>query len=145
MTNPNATNKTVVRDKHRLAAQSLLDSLSGPFRRSAMSNALYPLTSPRSYPAADRLAGGVMAEMAKAGRIQRHGHLHWVTVSIERTLRGGRKVPELADTVTLKLKTHCPRKWLSVDLETGDVWAGDAKGWRRATEAERKEGLACLA
>lgn len=48
-------------------------------------------------------------------------------------------------TTSLPLTTRCHGKWLSVDLETGDVWAGSSKGWRRATPAQRQEALACLA
>ena len=63
---------------------------------------------------------------------------------VGRTLRSGRKVPELTDTMTLTLTTHCPAKWLSLDMETGDVWVGSSTGWRRATAAERQEAVFCL-
>jgi hypothetical protein len=136
--------KPDVRASHRTAANSFLDSVSGPFRRSALSKVLYPLTAPRSAQRADQLADSLMRELSKLGKIQRHGHLHWVKVSLERVLRSGRVVPELADTVSLTLTTRCPAKWLSLDMETGDVWVGSAAGWRRATAAEHKEAVACL-
>ena len=136
--------KPAVRASHRTAATAFLDAVSGPFRRSALSKVLYPLTAPRSTQRADRLADLLMRELAKLGKIQRHGHQHWVKCSKERTLRSGRTVPELADTMSLALTTHCPEKWLSLDLETGDAWAGGPTGWRRATVAERMEAVACL-
>lgn len=61
-----------------------------------------------------------------------------------RTLRSGRKVPELADTMALTLTTHCPAKWLSLDMETGEAWVGCSTGWRRATGAERLEAVLCI-
>ncbi len=37
----------------------------------------------------------------------------------------------------LKLRTHVPTKYVLVDTETGDVWAGappwSGSGWRKAT------------
>lgn len=61
-----------------------------------------------------------------------------------RTLHSGRKVPELADTMALTLTTHCPAKWLSLDMETGEAWVGCSTGWRRATGAERLEAVLCI-
>lgn len=136
--------KPSIRPSQRKAAEVFLDTIEGPFRRSGLSSVLHPLTTPRSLPVAGRLADSLMREWGKAGKIQRHGHLHWVKVSKERSLLSGRTVPELADTTSLPLTTRCPGKWLSVDLETGDVWAGSSKGWRRATPAQRQEAMACL-
>ena len=30
--------------------------------------------------------------------------------------------------VRLTLETHLPTKWLSLDMETGDIWAGQLDG-----------------
>lgn len=133
-----------VRTSHRKAAESYLDTVSGPFRRGGISKVLYPLTSPRSHPTADLLADIIMREFAKAGSIQRHGHLHWVKVTKERKLLSGRTVPELETSMTLKLETRAPAKWVSVDLSTGEAWLGSQAGWRKATPLERKEVVECL-
>lgn len=137
--------KSALRDSHRKAVEDLLDTVSGAFRRSALSQALYPLTSPRSRPRADQLADAVLKELSKAGRIQRQGHLHWIKVARERTLITGRTVPELEEAVNLTLTTRCPRKWLAVDMETGDVVVGDTKGWQRGTADDCLAATACLA
>lgn len=129
---------------HRRAIDTLLDATDGPFRRSALSKVLYPLTAPRSRQKADLLADAALRELSKAGRIQRQGHLHWIKVSRERVLRSGRMVPEMAEMVALSLTTHCPRKYLVVDMETGDLWAGDTTGWKRASAEDRRDAAACL-
>ena len=130
---------------HRRAAKAFLDSLDGVFRRSTLSKVMYPLTNPRSRPLADQLAEVLIRGLSKNGRIQRHGHLHWIKVSQSRTLMSGRTVPELDAITRLPLSTHCPGKWLSLDLETGEVWAGNQSGcWRLATPDERSEARACL-
>lgn len=136
--------KPVVRASHRKAVFTVLDSVTGPFRRSTLSNALYSHTSPRSHPVADRLADALMKELSKAGVIQRHGHLHWVKVSQQRALKSGRAVPELPEVVDLRLTTRCPSKWVSVDLETGDIWVGSQTGWRRAGAEEQSDAAALL-
>lgn len=133
-----------VKASHRKAVEAVLDACNGPFRRSTLSKALYVLTVPRSREVADLLADTLLRELAGASRIQRHGHQHWIKVAQQRKLCSGRTVPELSETVDLKLTTRCPAKWLSVDLETGDVWAGSQSGWRRATGAEREEAIARL-
>jgi len=61
-----------------------------------------------------------------------------------RVLLSGRKVPELKGLIDLSLETHCPEKWVTVDLETGDVWSGCKSGWYSATVAVRGEAAACL-
>ena len=134
-----------IKPSHRRAGETVLDSLAGPFRKSAISQAIYPLTVPRSREVAGQLAAKLLRELAGAGRVQRHGHQHWVKVISERTLRSGRRVPELPSVIDLALTTRCPTKWLSIDLETGELWAGSPSGWRRATEQERAEALALLA
>lgn len=115
-----------------------------PFRRSAVSKVVYPHTNPRSLPRADALADALIQASAKAGELVRHGHLHWMRAQKGRILKSGRKVAELADTVELKLDTHCPEKWLAVDLETGDVWVGGRKGWGRANKDQRAEAAGVL-
>jgi len=123
----------------------LMDVVSHkPFRRSAVSKVVYPHTNPRSLSRADALADKLIQASAKAGELIRHGHLHWMRAQKGRTLGSGRKVAELADTVELKLSTHCPEKWLAVDLETGDVWAGGSKGWKRASKEQRAEAAGVL-
>jgi hypothetical protein len=39
-----------------------------------------------------------------------------------RTLINGQEVPELEESIELKLKTKCPQKWLLIDQETGEVY-----------------------
>lgn len=133
-----------VRKSHRKAAENFLDSVVGAFRRSALSKVLYPLTSPRSRAVADKIADILIRELVKLGKIQRHAHLHYVKISLDRRLRSGRIVPEYNEVVTLTLTTRCPEKWLSIDLETGEAWYGCASGWRQATSDERKEASTCL-
>lgn len=135
----------VVRPAHRKAVEALLDKVAGPFRRSTLSAVLYPLTSPRSRDAADALANAILRDMAKEGLIQRYGHLHWESVTQRRTLQSGRAVPELNTTVSLPLITRCPEKWVAIDLETGQVWAGSQKGqWTPASAEVADEALECL-
>ena len=129
---------------HRQAAKTFLDGLEGPFRRQQLAEVLYTRISPRSRPVADKLAQALMAEMAKSGDIERHGHLHWVKVSNRRVLLSGRPVPELNEVASLKLSTRCPEKWAAVDMETGEVWVGSRTGWSRATAAQVDEMRSCL-
>lgn len=129
---------------HRRALSALFDRVgTTPFRRSDLSELLYPSTRPRSRETADHLADAVLRESARMGAIQRHGHLHWVKTSSERKLSSGRSVPELNEVSHLTLSTKCPGKWVAVDLETGEVWAGTAAGWQRAPADLIKEAAAC--
>ena len=130
---------------HRRVVRAFLESVNGPFRRQQLTALLYPLTSPRSRLRAESIAQAFIKELAKAGEIQRNGHLHWVKVSRKRTLRSGRDVPELPEMVALTLQTRCPDKWAAVDLETGEVWMGAGAGWKRATKGQEAEIGACLA
>lgn len=41
-----------------------------------------------------------------------------------RTLLDGRDVEELEKPVTLEVKTKCPKKWMLVDLQTGERYIG---------------------
>lgn len=139
-----APKKPTVRASHRSAVETFLDSQEGTFRRSGLWKALYPLTTPRSRQVAEHLADVLIRELAKAGRIQRHGHLHWIKVSKERKLLSGRAVPELDETARLPTLTRCPKKWVLIDLETGGVSIGTATGWSKASAVERKEAAAVL-
>lgn len=62
----------------------------------------------------------------------------------DRVLRRGRRVQEFTSEKNLPISTHCPEKWIAVDLETGDVWAGSETGWKRASPEEHKEALAIM-
>lgn len=135
----------VVGSTHRQAAAAFMDGHDGPFRRQQLAQAIYPRTTPRSRERADDIARLIMLDMFKAGTIQRHGHLHWVEVSKKRVLKSGRTVAELSETTkVLSLDTRCPQKWAAVDMETGEIWVGSASGWRRATEVQGSEVVACL-
>ncbi|GIK74547.1 MAG: hypothetical protein BroJett021_35350 [Chloroflexota bacterium] len=139
------THKTSVTPSLRKVWVVFLDSVGAkPFRRSAVSKVVYPHTNPRSLSRADALADKLIQASAKTGELVRHGHLHWMRAQKGRTLKSGRKVAELADTVDLKLATHCPGKWLAVDLETGDVWIGSRSGWKRADKEQRAEAAGVL-
>ena len=133
-----------VRETHRRGALAFLDEQGGPFRRQQLAAVLYRIISPRSQPVADRLAQAIMNEWAKAGVIERHGHLHWTRVTQVRTLRSGRTVPELSELSELKVQTRCPEKWAAVDMETGEVWVGSRTGWRRGTRAQTAEVIGCM-
>lgn len=125
------------------AAQSrvverFLTETTGPFRRGDLAEHLLRLLragrGPQDRPRkkADDLAASALRQLASAGRILRHGHQHWIVCTATRVLRDGSVVPETPAPVTLSLTTRCPRKWLAVDLETGEVWAGNERGaWRR--------------
>lgn len=136
--------KTTVRASHQQAARVFFGNATGPFRRADLAKMLYPLTSPRSNSKADQLADRLVQDAARDGTIERHGHQHWVRVQKVRTLRSGRVVSEMAETMELSLTTHCPKKWLALDLESGEVWAASAKGWQRASSAQRQEAKDCL-
>lgn len=144
---PTTTKKTLVKiaATHRRALRELFDRVGiTPFRRSELSELLYPITRPRSRETADTLADALLREAAKAGEIERHGHLHWMKVQAQRKLRSGRTVPELAEVATIELNTRCPGKWAAVDLETGEVWAGSADGWKRANAGILGEVRDCV-
>lgn len=134
------TIKVEVRAQHRQALNAFLDARGTPFRRQDLAAKFYPMTTPRSRERADALAKKVMDELAKEGKIVRHGHLHWEKTSAKRSLRSGREIPELSEPMTLTLKTRCPEKWAAVDLETGEIWMGSAKsGWTRPTAQQSQE------
>ena len=51
----------------------------------------------------------------------------------------GRKLKEHKKPVERTISTHCPDKWLFVDLETGDVWSGRDARFARANLKELTE------
>ena len=112
---------------------------SSPFRQLNVENAVYPHTNPRSHDRAKAVAQVLKREAAKAGKIERTGHLHWKQVTASRTLASGRKVGESSELSHLTLDTRCPEKWVAVDLESGNVWIGSGKGWKAASETVRAE------
>lgn len=133
-----------------LVVERFLVETTGPFRRGDLTARLLRLLrsgrGPQERPRkkADNLAASVLRQLARklaasalrqlanAGRIRRHGHQHWIVCTATRVLRDGSVVPETQAPVTLSLTTRCPQKWLAVDLETGEVWAGSERGtWRR--------------
>ncbi len=118
----------------RDAVGHFLAEATEPFRRADLTACLLPRTSPRSRERANKLAASALRQLAAAGWIRRLGHQHWIVRTATRTLRDGSRVPESSAPVTLSLTTRCPRKWLAVDLETGETWVGDERGgWRRET------------
>ncbi|AOS81413.1 hypothetical protein Q5W_21885 [Hydrogenophaga sp. PBC] len=140
-----AKNTLVITEKHRHALRQVVEVFCEKrFRRSDLSERIYPMTSPRSRERADAISDRVLREAAAAGKIRREGHQHWAKVGHGRTLIDGSTVAELAVPQELKLDTKCPAKWLAVDLETGDVWRGTTSGWKRLEEQRRQTLLGLL-
>jgi hypothetical protein len=83
-----------------------------------------------------KAADQFMEQARKADRLVKAGNVHWRFVGVPdcpRKLIDGRPVAETAST-KLEIDTRCPAKWLSVDMETGDVWQADEAGrWVRAS------------
>lgn len=111
----------------------LAEKGSDRFRRSDLSARVYILTTPRSRPRADVIADALIKKAASEGVIVRTGHQHWVKTASVRKLKSGGVIAESSQPVELLLNTRCPGKWLSVDLETGDIWHGSLAGWKRAS------------
>lgn len=127
-----ATKAINVTEKHRHALVQVIEQFGeARFRRSDLSARVYPLTTPRSRERADAISERLLREAGAAGTIRREGHLHWIKVGKGRRLVDGSVVAELPASQTMSLDTRCPEKWLAVDLETGDVWRGSTKGWKR--------------
>lgn len=129
----------------RRVVERFLIETTGPFRRGDLAVRLVasaqsgrgPQERPRKK--ADKLAASALRQLANAGRIRRHGHQHWIACTATRVLRDGSVVPETQAPVTLSLTTRCPQKWLAVDLETGEIWAGSERGaWRREAQGVLK-------
>ncbi|WP_321908265.1 hypothetical protein [Burkholderia cepacia] len=103
----------------------LLKSLSGPRR-----------PTPEQRIVAANAADRFMSEARKAEKLVKAGHIHWRFSGVQsqtRTLIDGRVVAETPETHRLVVESHFPSKWLSVDLETGDVWQADETGrWKKA-------------
>jgi hypothetical protein len=126
-------------------AQFLETQGDKPFRRQDIAALLYPLTSPRSRGAASAQAHQVIQAARRAGKLVKAGHVHWKQVTLnERVLKSGRVVRESHELKALTLSTRCPAKWLALDLETGDIWAGTEKGWTRAPYASIAEAREAL-
>lgn len=118
--------------KHRHALDQVLGAFGETrFRRSDLMARIYLLTTPRNPDRADAISDRVLREAAAAGKIRREGHQHWVKVGQGRRLVDGSVIAELPAPQSLPLDTRCPEKWLAVDLETGEVWRGTTKGWKR--------------
>lgn len=83
-----------------------------------------------------KAADQFMKEARKDEKLVKSGHVHWRFAGISdrpRKLIDGRVIAENTMTV-LEINTRLPLKWLSVDLETGDVWQASEPGqWVRAT------------
>lgn len=115
------------------------------FRRQDIADALYPHMRPRMMGNARALADVFLRQLHAADRLVKDGHVHWkLVVATERKLKGGRQVREHGDAKELTWTTRCPEKWVSIDLETGDVWEGSADGWKRAGSIAHKEAAAIL-
>lgn len=116
-----------------------------PFRRQDVAVLLYPLGRPRDRQTASVLADRFIQQARGEGKLVKAGHVHWKQVSLnERVLKSGRVVRESHELTALTLSTRCPAKWLALDLESGDVWAGTEKGWTRAPYASIAEAREAL-
>ncbi|MBK3780235.1 hypothetical protein G3A43_08190 [Paraburkholderia aspalathi] len=116
-----------------------------PFRRQDLAELLYPLRTPRDMATARVLADRFIQKARRDGKLVKAGHVHWKQVSLnERVLKSGRVVRESHELTALTLSTRCPAKWLALDLESGDVWAGTEKGWTRAPYASLAEAREAL-
>jgi len=118
---------------------------SKPFRRQDLAEQLHSLTRPRSMKAANELADRLILQARREGTLTKAGHVHWCCVPLtERPLKSGRMARELGEVVNLPVTTHCPQKFVLIDLETGDVWAGAESSWVRANQPEVGEAAAIL-
>jgi hypothetical protein len=116
-----------------------------PFRRQDVAELMYPLTSPRNRDAARDLADTAIQQARRDGKLVKAGHVHWKQLTVpERVLASGRVVRETPEPTRLTLETRCPGKWVALDLETGDIWAGTPKGWTRAPYSAIDEARTAL-
>lgn len=117
------------------------------FRLSDVAALVYPFIAPRDRHEATAYATKLLRAAATAGRVQRTGHLHWFVTPVGKTRRlvDGREVPEVAGVARLTVDTRCPQKWAFVDLETGEVFQGDAGGRLIAAETPTLESLKLVA
>ncbi|MGY6257297.1 hypothetical protein ACXIVK_27950 [Paraburkholderia caledonica] len=78
-----------------------------------------------------------MAAARKSEQLIKVSNVHWRFAQIQnksRKLLDGRVVAEHQDLRKLTVETRCPRKWLSVDLESGEIWEGNEVGeWARVS------------
>lgn len=140
-----SSGKALATSAMRREFASLLDRVGAtPFRRQDLQALIFPMTRPRNMERANALADSLIREAAKAGKVVRHGHLHWAKVQSVRKLLSGREVAEQSEAGELTLTTRVPGKWVAVDLETGEVWAGTAGGWTRASRERTAEAAECL-
>lgn len=51
-----------------------------------------------------------------------------------RALLDGQTAQELPQPQLLSIQSRCPKKWLAVDTETGEIWRATDQGWVRAGE-----------
>lgn len=66
-------------------------------------------------------------------------------MKLTRKLITGREVPVANDAVKLIFATRCPKKWMLINIETGDVLSPDLSGkFSPATDVERSEAKAAL-
>ena len=56
----------------------------------------------------------------------------------------GRRLKETKKLSERTISTHCPDKWLFVDLETGDIWSGRSDKFERVKLIELGELSAAL-
>lgn len=141
-----ATKAVAITERHRGAlAQVIATFGERRFRRSDLSTRIYGMTTPRDAERADAISDRLLREAAAAGAIRREGHQHWIKVGKGRKLIDGSHVAELPSTKKLTLDTHCPEKWLAVDLETGEIWRGSEGTWKRHPGQHQKAVLSLLA
>jgi hypothetical protein len=56
-------------------------------------------------------------------------------------MRKSKEFDELDKSIILTVKTKCPKKWLLVDRETGNVFEGNANGAWDRLDPVRKEQI----
>ena len=118
-----------------------------PFRRQDFAEVVYQHIRPRKMDTARTIADFYIERARRAGKLVKAGHVHWKQLATnQRKLLSGRAVAEAADLCVLKLETRCPSKYVTVDLETGDVWGSDVTGggWKRATYDASAEAATIL-
>lgn len=121
---------------HARIWDALLDEFgTNPFRLSDLAKRLFKLVRPRVMSTATKAADLIFKDAAKRGEIIRHEHLHWVRANKMNSvvLRSGRSVSYSELACPMTINTHAPEKWALVDMQTGEVYVGDARGgWKRA-------------
>lgn len=143
---PKAKSTSVTPANERAFKQFMEEQGDKPFRRQDIAEAIYKTMKPRVLGNAMLIADVFLNRLKASGTLVKAGHVHWqVTVPTVRTLKSGRTVPAATKgTTDLKVITLCPKKWVSIDLETGNVWEGSTKGWTRASSEVRNEAKSIL-